>query len=149
MIGDTAAVGIGAVVGALCRHEIGKIAHRKIAQDPKRWSYLNWHTACINICGSHILGFLAGIPIATPVRDSSPNSLKSDRFIQSISPRTRLLAAVGFCGSFTTFSTYSVEVLGFLSKGETLRAISYIAANNIGGIGAAYAGFNVAKRIIG
>jgi CrcB protein len=54
---------------------------------------------------------------------------------------------VGFCGSFTTFSTYSVDVIGFFSKGEKCRAMTYIAVNNIGGIGAAYLGFKVARRM--
>ena len=147
MLGDTAAVGIGAVVGAVCRYQIGKVANRKISQDPKRMPYLGWHTAGINVCGSLILGFLAGVPTVTPVSESTSSSSNGDRFIKSISPRTRLLTAVGFCGSFTTFSTYSVDVIGFLSKGENCRAMSYIAANNIGGIGAAYLGFKVARRI--
>ena len=152
MLGDTAAVGIGAVAGALCRYEIGNFAARKMAQDPKRLSFLSgWHTAGINVCGSLILGFLAGVPnvISDAVSTSADMNSGGDRFAKGISHRTRLCAGVGFCGSFTTFSTYSIDVVGLLGKGETLRAFSYIAANNIGGIGAAYAGFKVARRIFG
>jgi CrcB protein len=144
MLGDTAAIGIGAVAGAICRYQIGNIAAAKIARDPKRLSFISgWHTAGINVCGSLILGFLAGVPI------TSTTMSNGDQLIKGISPRTRLCVGVGFCGSFTTFSTYSVDIIGFLGRGEALRAISYIAANNIGGIGAAYTGFKVAKRIFG
>lgn len=148
MFGDTAAVGIGAVAGALCRYQIGDIATQQISRDPKRFSFLSgWHTAGINVCGSLILGFLGGIPSITSAVSNSSNVNGDPKIVQGITPRTRLCAAVGFCGSFTTFSTYSVDVIGFLSKGETLRAFSYIAVNNIGGIGAAYAGFKVARTI--
>lgn len=149
MLGDAAAIGIGAVAGAICRYQIGNIAASKIAQDPKRLSFISgWHTAGINICGSLILGFIAGVPNITSTKVSSLGG-NGDHSIKGISPRTRLCAGVGFCGSFTTFSTYSVDIIGFLGRGETLRAFTYIAANNIGGIGAAYAGFKVAKRIFG
>eukprot|EP00578_Thalassiosira_sp_NH16_P025185 CAMPEP_0181088918 /NCGR_PEP_ID=MMETSP1071-20121207/7032_1 /TAXON_ID=35127 /ORGANISM="Thalassiosira sp., Strain NH16" /LENGTH=69 /DNA_ID=CAMNT_0023170845 /DNA_START=383 /DNA_END=592 /DNA_ORIENTATION=+ len=66
-----------------------------------------------------------------------------------ITARTRLMAGVGFCGSFTTFSTFSVDVVNMLGKGEMTRACSYVAANNAGGILMAFAGFNMAKRILG
>ena len=149
MLGDTAAIGAGAVVGALCRYQIGNIATQQISRDPKRLSFLaGWHTAGINICGSLILGFLGGVPnINSTV--STRSSVNGGQIAQGITPRTRLCAAVGFCGSFTTFSTYSVDVIGFFSRGETLRACSYIALNNMGGIGAAFAGFKAARSIFG
>eukprot|EP00593_Proboscia_inermis_P011560 CAMPEP_0171318528 /NCGR_PEP_ID=MMETSP0816-20121228/89245_1 /TAXON_ID=420281 /ORGANISM="Proboscia inermis, Strain CCAP1064/1" /LENGTH=47 /DNA_ID= /DNA_START= /DNA_END= /DNA_ORIENTATION= len=45
MITDAAAVGIGAVFGALTRYQIGKTAGAKIASDPQKYSHLSgWHT---------------------------------------------------------------------------------------------------------
>ena len=147
MLADSAAIGIGAVAGALCRHEIGNFATRSIAENPKRLDFLSgWHTCGINICGSLVLGFLAGVPTINPTATSNSNG---DKLMKGISPRTRYCMGVGFCGSFTTFSTYSVDVVGFLGRGETLRAFSYIAANNIGAISAAYTGFKIARRICG
>ncbi|KAL3773585.1 LOW QUALITY PROTEIN: hypothetical protein ACHAWO_003072 [Cyclotella atomus] len=142
MLGDTAAIGIGAVAGAICRYQIGNIAAAKIARDPKRLSFISgWHTAGINVCGSLILGFLAGVPI------TSTTMSNGDQLIKGISPRTRL------CGldsvDHSLHFLHIVDIIGFLGRGEALRAISYIAANNIGGIGAAYTGFKVAKRIFG
>ena len=147
MLADSAAIGIGAVAGALCRYEVGNFATRRIAQNPKRLDFLSgWHTCGINICGSLVLGFLAGVPTINPTATSNSNG---DKLMKGISPRTRYCMGVGFCGSFTTFSTYSVDVVGFLGRGETLRAFSYIAANNIGAISAAYTGFKIARRICG
>lgn len=151
MLGDAAAVGVGAVAGALCRYQIGNIAIRKIAQDTNRLSFLSgWHTAGINVCGSLVLGFLSGVPNASCTTVSNSSSMNGDQlFVKGISPRLRLCMGVGFCGSFTTFSTFSVDIIGFLGKGEMVKAFSYIAVNNIGCIGAAYAGFNVARRMFG
>lgn len=147
MLADSAAIGIGAVAGALCRYEVGNFATRRIAENPKRLDFLSgWHTCGINICGSLVLGFLAGVPTINPTATSNSNG---DKLLKGISPRTRYCMGVGFCGSFTTFSTYSVDVVGFLGRGETLRAFSYIAANNIGAISAAYTGFKIARRICG
>ncbi len=140
MIGDMAAVGAGAVAGAISRYQLGNIATRIIAEDKRLSPLTGWHTAAINIFGSFILGSLAG----TPTIDAS--TTKQD--VKGISPRMRLMAGVGFCGSFTTFSTFSVDIVGMLNSGKFARAIAYATANNVGGIAAAFAGFNMAKRLI-
>lgn len=139
MIGDIAAVSVGAVAGAVSRYQLGNIATRIIAEDKRLSPLTGWHTAVINIFGSFILGSLA----ATPTLESS--TTKPD--MKGISPRMRLMAGVGFCGSFTTFSTFSVDIVGMLNSGNIGRAISYATVNNVGGIAAAFAGFNIAKRI--
>ena len=148
MLSDSTAIGLGAVAGALCRYHIGNFANRAIVEHPKRFSSLSgWHTAGINIFGSLIFGFLGGIPDTTSITLSNASSGNNEQLIKGISQKTRLFAAIGFCGSFTTFSTYSFDVVGLLGKGETQRAFSYIVANNIGSISAAYVGFKAARRI--
>lgn len=139
IIGDVAAVSFGAVAGALSRYQIGNFATRIIAED-KRLSHLTgWHTAAINVFGSFILGSMAGLPTFDP-------SIKQD--LKGITPRMRLMAGVGFCGSFTTFSTFSVDVLTMLNEGKVARALAYASVNNFGGVTAAFAGFNIAKLLI-
>jgi CrcB protein len=59
----------------------------------------------------------------------------------------KLLLGVGFCGSFTTFSTFSVDVMNMLSRGEMIKAGSYVIANNVGGIAAAACGMSVARKV--
>ncbi|KAL7529225.1 hypothetical protein ACHAWF_002888 [Thalassiosira exigua] len=141
MLIDAACIGAGAVTGALCRWQIGNIVTRKIAEEHPRLSHFQgWHTAGINVVGSLILGALAGLPTVDPAASHDH---------RGITARTRLMAGVGFCGSFTTFSTFSVDVVGMLGKGEMARALSYVALNNVGGVAAAFAGFSVARRIVG
>ena len=160
VVGDFVAVGMGAVTGAICRYQVGNVVSRKIANDPNRLSYLTgWHTAGINICGSFVLGAIAGIPdVASASTKDHPNDFPrtatstgeahTNFLSRGISPRMRLLAGVGFCGSFTTFSTFSVDVVGMLSRGDMTRAFSYMAVNNVGGILAAFAGFHAVKKMM-
>lgn len=67
--------------------------------------------------------------------------------VSGLTPRMKLLIGAGFCGSFTTFSTFSVDVVNMIGRGEVLRATSYAMASNVGGILAAAAGMTLAKRI--
>lgn len=46
-----------------------------------------------------------------------------------LSPSWRLLLAVGFCGGFTTFSTFSLEIFTMLQSGRTALAAMYAAAS--------------------
>jgi protein CrcB len=67
----------------------------------------------------------------------------------SLSPRMKLCMGVGFCGAFTTFSTYSVDVVNWINSGQTKTALSYVAINNIGSISAAGLGMMIAKKLCG
>lgn len=132
-VGDAAALGVGAFCGAFCRYQAGRWAAERIAADPKRLSPLTgWHTAGINILGSFALGGISQAP--TP---------------RTISPRTKLMMGVGFCGSFTTFSTYSVDVVNWINKGQTATALKYIMTNNVGGVVAAACGMVLVKKFFG
>ena len=142
MLVDAAYIGVGAVTGAVCRYSIGNVVNRKIAETHPKWSYYQgWHTAGINIVGSFVLGTLAGIPTVDIAAAQDHH--------HGITARTRLMAGVGFCGSFTTFSTFSVDVVAMLTKGDIARALSYMAVNNIGGVAAAACGFSIARKVFG
>jgi CrcB protein len=52
----------------------------------------------------------------------------------------RALLMVGFCGGFTTFSTFSLETVGLLEGGEYARAATYIAGSVLLCIMATFAG---------
>jgi fluoride exporter len=132
---DAVALGTGAFCGALCRYQIGRLAGEKIAHNPTvLGTWTGWHTAGINIFGSFVLGGVSQAP-APPA-------------IGGLSPRSKLMLGVGFCGSFTTFSTYSVDVVQWILKGHAATALKYVVVNNVGSIGAAAAGMALVKKML-
>lgn len=106
---------------------------------------VGWHTAGINVLGSFVLGGVFGSPLVDSSISATVPSKQS--ITQGLTPRMKLLIGVGFCGSFTTFSTFSVEVVNMISRGETAKAASYVAATNLGGLSAAACGIMLAKKI--
>jgi fluoride exporter len=118
---DAASVATGAVAGALLRYKINKVASNK--------GFSPWSTAGINIAGSLILGIVTA---------RSPH----------LSQRQVLFFGTGFCGAFTTFSTYSVDVIHLANGNQVAKAISYIVLSNTLSIGAAYVGFRLGRKKI-
>ncbi|MGL6076375.1 MAG: fluoride efflux transporter CrcB [Fimbriiglobus sp.] len=77
-----------------------------------------WATLAINVLGSAFLGVLT--------------VLCKDR------PTWFLLLGTGFCGGFTTFSTFSVELVRLLESGHWLSALGYAGGSVLAGVLAAY-----------
>ena len=89
-------ISLGAVLGANLRYFLGGwIAQRWGASFP-------WGTLVINLTGSLILGFFM--------------TLITGRLL--VDPRWRLFFAIGFLGSYTTFSTYTLESISLLTSGN-------------------------------
>lgn len=88
-------------------------------------------TLVVNVTGSVILGFLY--------------ALVGSRL--EISPELRLLAAVGFLGSYTTFSSYGVETLTLLQSGGVWAAAANILGNNVLGLGGAALGYYLGRAL--
>lgn len=68
-------------------------------------------TLVVNISGAFLLGFLLTCALASP----------------AVSPEMRGLLTTGFCGGYTTFSTFSYETVMLLEDGEVARAAAYVA----------------------
>ena len=123
MLKNILLVGLGGFAGSVLRY----LAYISIDKNlPMSWPLA---TFTVNIFGSLILGFIYGL-------------LHKTTFV---SQDTRLLLAVGFCGSFTTFSTFAFENLQMIQQKAFLSLISYTGLSLIIGIGAAYLGFFLAK----
>jgi len=89
-------------------------------------------TLLVNLVGSLILGFV--VHYAT--RSSG------------IAPELRAALTIGFCGAFTTMSTFSYESLALLVQGQYGRAALYMGATIIGCLGAVFAGMGLAERLV-
>jgi fluoride exporter len=111
-----------------------------IAQQPTtRAKFVAWHTAAINIGGSFLLGGITSASTLSTTTTKAP----------LLSPRMKLCWGVGFCGSFTTFSTYSVDVVQWIAQGNVLRAAAYVLTNNVGSVAAAALGLVLVKKLLG
>jgi CrcB protein len=120
--GPTAAIAAGGALGTLARYGI----ERAVATDALGFP---WATLWVNVIGSFVLGV-----VVTLVTERWPG----DRWL-------RPLVAVGFCGGFTTFSTFAVEIDQRIRHGHTTTALIYLAASLLAGSGAALAGITVAR----
>ena len=117
MIKNILLVGTGGALGSIARYLITCIfTHLAICSELA--------TLSINILGSFIIGLL--IP-------ASSNTLY-------------LLAAVGFCGGFTTFSTFSAQALQMLQNGQRISSIIYILASVLISIAFVFMGFYLSEK---
>ncbi|MDB5098105.1 MAG: camphor resistance protein CrcB [Cyanobacteria bacterium RYN_339] len=85
-------------------------------------------TLLINLLGCFILGVV--------------NTLVLERGVPDV---WRLAVGVGFCGAFTTFSTFGFETLALLREGRYAAAALYVLASNLLGFGCAALGWLVAR----
>ncbi len=88
-------------------------------------------TLIVNISGSLIIGFLAGV--------ASRSEL--------MSANLRLFLMVGICGGFTTFSSFTLENMTLLQNGQYVSAIIYIFSSLIFGLAAVFAGYFLSNLI--
>jgi CrcB protein len=102
-------ISIGAAVGANLRYWLANQV-TKITTPA-----FPFGTLAINISGSFVLGFFL---IWT-----------TDRVIAD--PRWRLLIAVGFCGGYTTFSSYAYECFALIEQGQWLPAFANMMGSNL------------------
>ena len=66
-----------------------------------------------------------------------------------LSPQWRTVVGIGFLGGFTTFSTFSVQVVLDLERGTGGRALGYVLVSVVLGLAAAAAGYYGARRLAG
>ena len=118
-------IAVGAVVGASARYFLsGLIARNFSATFP-------CSTLLINMTGSLVLGFFL--------------VYSTDRVL--LDPRWRLLVAVGFCGSYTTFSSYAFESFALMEQGQWLLVGLNALASNVLCLVAVLAGAALARGL--
>jgi len=122
---DFLAISVSAIVGANLRYFLSRLAARGFGP------VFPAGTLIINIIGSFIVGFFI---IWT-----------SERVL--VDPRWRLLVVVGFCGSFTTFSSYAFETMAYFEQGQWGLMLTNILSNNVLCLAGALAGMAVARAV--
>jgi fluoride exporter len=65
----------------------------------------------------------------------------------SMSDTTRLLITTGFCGGFTTFSAFSMDIVDGLERGRNSMVTTYVLASIVLGVGAMLAGIAVGRAL--
>lgn len=91
-----------------------------------------WATLTVNVAGSLLIGFLSGW--LARQGGSSAESI-------------RAFALVGFCGGFTTFSTFSNETFRLIESNQWFPASAYAGVSVVAGVVAVFAGHLISKGV--
>ncbi|MCP5520919.1 MAG: fluoride efflux transporter CrcB [Verrucomicrobiales bacterium] len=102
-------VALGGALGSVARYACSGWVARFFGET------FPWGTLCVNIVGSMIIGF--GATVMSP----------DGRWLASAATRQFLL--VGFCGGYTTFSSFSLQTLTLLQDGQWWRAGANMAGS--------------------
>jgi CrcB protein len=119
-------IAIGSAIGGLSRYLVGGAVQRLAA------GTFPVGTLLVNVTGSFLLGAILRYGIDTP----------------SVTPELRAFLTVGFCGGYTTFSTFSYETAALLEDGEWSRAALYVALSVAVSVVATFLGFIAAREVI-
>jgi fluoride exporter len=120
---DLLIISLGAIVGANARYLLSRYAVKLLGP------VFPYGTLFINLSGSLIVGFFV--------------VWASERVF--VDPRWRLLIIVGFCGSFTTFSSYAYESMAYFEQGQWMLMWTNILANNVLSLLAVLVGMALAR----
>ena len=119
-------IALGGIAGTLSRYGLeGWIQSRTATGFPLG-------TLTVNIAGSLLLGFILRVATGTAL----------------ISPDIRAALTIGFCGAFTTMSTFSYESVALLNDGDYLRAALYMSATIFGCVAAVMVGTALGSKLL-
>lgn len=120
------AVGIGGIIGSILRYLVSLLFY------PISFVGFPWATLMVNITGAFLLTFMLFHP----------------RIKTKLSPTVFTALTTGIVGSYTTFSTITVEV-ALLFKVSSFISISYLFLTIFGGLFCSYLGYKAALRLAG
>lgn len=124
MIKELLLVGFGGFAGSISRYLVGLYALRVSA------SNFPYGTLSVNLLGSLLIGLFAGF------------------FAKSLGQSSQLVLMTGFCGGFTTFSTFSLEGVRLLRSALYGQYIGYIVASILGGLVLCFLGLWIAQKLV-
>lgn len=119
-------IAVGSAIGGVSRYLLGGFVQRVLE------STFPVGTLLINLTGSFLLGAILRYGVETP----------------TLSPEVRGFLTIGFCGGYTTFSTFSYETAALLEDGEWARAGMYVALSVVLSLVGTFLGFALAREAI-
>ena len=124
MLQSVLIVGTGGFLGSVGRYLITYVIKKQGV------SVFPIATLTINLAGSLLIGLIMAAA-----------------FTENVNHQMRLLLATGFCGGFTTFSTFSFEFFSLLQNGHNGYALLYAGASLVLGLLTVWLGFKVGTII--
>jgi len=118
---------LGGALGALGRYQFGRMATHVMGTGG--WP---WGTFGVNIIGGFLMGALAG----WLARHGSAGG-----------EQIRLLIGVGLMGGFTTFSSFSLEVMLMIERGQWGSATAYALLSVLLSVGGLFAGLMLMRSV--
>ena len=117
-------VSVAGAIGAPARYLVDRAITRRGSGSFPRGTF------AVNVSGSLVLGLLAGAAL-----------------YHGFGGAPRAWLATGFCGAYTTFSTFGLETIALAERGERRVATIYVAASTVVGCAAAAVGLAVAAAV--
>lgn len=116
---NTLIVAVGGAIGSVARFWVGGLITERLTG-----RIFPWNTLCVNISGSFIIGILGALTLA------------EGRVPSTWRPFVVNFLMVGFCGGYTTFSSFSLQTLTLIHDGEwlfaTMNVLSSVVACMLG-----------------
>jgi len=125
IVNEILVISLGAVLGANARWIVSRYAARILGP------VFPYGTLVINVSGSFVVGFFM--------------IWATERVL--LDPRWRLLVVVGFCGAFTTFSSFAFETMAYFEQGQWLLMSANLLSNNLLCLAAVLAGMALARAL--
>jgi fluoride exporter len=119
-------IALGGALGSMARYASGVYVGRWLG------TAFPWSTLLINIIGSFLIGVFA----------------ESFALQWDTSQSTRVFLVVGICGGYTTFSTFSLDIVTLLNRGEATLALTYVLASVAIGLAGLYAGLHAVRFVL-
>jgi CrcB protein len=119
-------VALGAAVGGVARYAFTAFFQQRAGPG------FPMATLLINISGSLLLGFLMRYALASG----------------ALNPELRALLTTGFCGGYTTFSTFSYETILLFEDGEYRRAALYVTLSVVLALLGTIGGMKAADKLL-
>ena len=119
-------IAAGSAIGGMSRYLVGGVVQRMLD------TTFPAGTLLINVTGSFLLGAILRYGVETP----------------TLTPELRAFLTLGFCGGYTTFSTFSYETMALLKDSEWGRAEIYIGLSVLLSLAATFLGFAMARQAI-